>query len=289
MPYLFRLSRLVVSAALLLALTSTATAQSVDRAVDKGIAAYNDLEYEKAAKLLAKALANPKDGSAEKVKEGFQTLALSYLALKKHAEVKKTFLRLLEFDDSYELPATVSEEAFKIFEEAQAEIEARQQKPDPVKLSLEHSVTPTTPSPGSAIDFTVTLSTEAPIETMTLHHRVRGTESFSSVRGARDGAAFKLTLSGAFVKAPGVEYYIVAEDKSGAVWASIASETEPLALLTEAIVAPTGSPFYKKWWFWTAVGGTVATAVVLGLVLSSGSDTGSNVTISVNPPPMAAR
>lgn len=38
-----------------------------------------------------------------------------------------------------------------------------------------------------------------------------------------------------------------------------------------------GRPVYKRWWFWTAVGGVVALGVVAAVVLASGSSTWNNV------------
>jgi hypothetical protein len=47
----------------------------------------------------------------------------------------------------------------------------------------------------------------------------------------------------------------------------------------ESDTTETGSPFYKKWWFWTGVGAVVAAGVVTAVALSSGKGS-SNVPAS---------
>ncbi|NOZ88003.1 MAG: tetratricopeptide repeat protein [Deltaproteobacteria bacterium] len=85
-----------------------------------------------------------------------------------------------------------------------------------------------------------------------------------------------------------IYYYIEVTDENDNVLATVGSEDSPMSF---RIVSPKPveqeTPYWKKWWFWTAVGGGAAVSITLGLVLGltlGGHDTGSaNVQINLQP------
>jgi tetratricopeptide (TPR) repeat protein len=294
-----------------------------NRELKKGIAAYRDLEYERAIKLLKTALKKKLDKDNQV--DAHRYIALSYLALGKKDEAREAIKNLLEIDPQYALPATESPVALELFEEekkaisgakpepdrtARPEKPARPDKAEPVTPPpaptppadttpslaspvLEATLDPASPGPGSAVTVTLmVLPADLPIEAVVVHHRVRGKGTgYSTVRAELEGGGrWKAVIPGAFVEAPGMEYYAVAQDEDASARARLGSESEPQLIAVGEDSAPTGAPFYSRWWFWATVGGVLLAGAAVGVVVATGGDDGGGgetgfIDVTIVPPP----
>jgi tetratricopeptide (TPR) repeat protein len=281
-----RVLGLVVGVALWSCLATDAAAQSGDAEIDKGIALYNDLEYEQAATVLAKAVANRALDTRQKT-EGYKTLALSYVAMGKDDDARAAFRALLQADPRFELPRTENPKALDLFSDVKSSMAVAA----PAAAVRVTQASPMNPTRGGAITVSVVVTDEAKAHaSVVLHHRVRGQRSFSSIKASRaPSGRYSAVIPGAFVDAPGVEYYVVAVDAKGEAVASTGSDDEPLLLDVREEGETSGAAFYTKWWFWGGVAGTVVAGAALGFVLLSGDEGGSdpatvNVTVNYMPP-----
>lgn len=259
-----------------------AVAETGNPDIDAAIALYEDLEYEQAAAALEIALA--KQGlSKQEATEGYRYLALSYLALGDEAKARDAFGRLLDVDPRYELPRTENPRAIDLFDEVKAA------RPPPPAVTLTSSPSPERPKPGSAITFAIALDGDvAKAVHVHVYHRTRGQKSYSVVSAELIEGQWTATISGAFVAAPAIEYYVVAEGgKTDGVIGSEGSADTPLVL----IVAGSGgaAPIYAKWWFWAGVGGVLVAGAAAALILGADGGTAPNdfvdVTITVGTGP----
>lgn len=252
--------------------------------IARGIALYNDLEYEKAITVLEKALEDP-PGDTDETVEGYKTLALSYMALGQEEKALETFKQLLQIKADYQLPKTLSKQARSLFDKARAAIP----KPEPPpSLTLSHRIEPLHPKPGAAVSMKVQVSNDDQDlhRRVVVFHRTRGSSDYSSVWAeptSTDGE-YTVTISGAAVAAPALEYYLAAVDETGGVVAELGSKSEPLALVIGKESAG-ATPIYGKWWFWAGLGGAVVAGIVIATTVG-GDDggAGASVTITVNPP-----
>jgi tetratricopeptide (TPR) repeat protein len=254
--------------------------------IDRGIAQYNDLEYEQAIKTLEVALETPSEDKA-KIVEGYKALALSYLALGKDDKTLEAFSKLLAIDPSYEFPATLSQQALALFNKARSALP--KDPPAALEVKLDHEVDPLEPRPGAAISMTIAVTSDPDQRhrRVVVFHRTRGSSDFSSVWAvpAAETDKYSVTVSGSQVAGPAFEYYVVAVDESGAVVGELGSKTAPLALVISKSRGGAATPIYGKWWFWAGLGGAVVAGIVIATTVA-GDDAagGASVTVTVNPP-----
>jgi len=269
-----------LAAALLLAVAAPARAQSGNPAIDKGVALYKDLEYEKAITALDAALATPGLATGE-ITTGELYLALSHLALRHEEPARAAFRALLDADRDFVLPESVSQTARDLFDDVK-----RSLPPPPAPAEVSATAAPASPREGATVTVSARVTDPAGRDTrVIIHHRVRGQSGYSTITAQRAGDGWSAAISGAFVKAPAVEYWVAAVDASGAEVATAGSAEAPLVL----VVGSTGkgaTPVWGKWWFWAGTGVVVA-GVVGGALLLSGGGSSSNdatVIITVDPP-----
>jgi hypothetical protein len=268
----------------LLALSGTSQAQPADAEITRGIDLYLDLEYEDAVRVLSEALAEP-GGDADRRIEGYQYLALSHLALRHEAEAREAFRQLLELDRRFRMPTTVSQTARDLLEEVRRSLPP--EVIDPVippsaTAQMSQTASPREPRAGTPIAISIILMDPAGTHSdVQVHHRVRGQQRYSAVTAMRVGQGrYAADVSGMFVAAPAVEYYVVALDKDGAVVASEGSAAEPLAIPVGSTAAA-AAPVYKKWWFWAGVSTAVLAGAVGVLVLTGDDGPGSDATVTI--------
>lgn len=263
-----------------------AQAQTGNSDIDRGIALYDDLEYEQAAEVLAAALAQP-GLSVQELVEGYRVLALCYVALDRDDEARAAFKKLLEADPSYVLPRTESPKALDLFDEV------KQSMPPPEgAVRMTQSVTPSTPRRGQPLLVAIAVIDQGGRHArVTVYHRVKGQRSYSSIKAQASGAGrYSATISGAFVEPPGVEYYVVAEAADGRALVGEGSAEEPLLVVVDKKGA-VAAPIYGKWWFWATIGGLLAAGTIVGLALAGGDPANPdpnatvNITIDYTPPP----
>jgi tetratricopeptide (TPR) repeat protein len=104
--------------ALLLPLAAHAAVDS--DLVKAGVAAYDELEYDKAIDLLHKALAESLTRDEKLVT--YRTLAFSHVALGDEASARERFKALLRVDPTIKLDRTISPRVRKVFDEARAQM-----------------------------------------------------------------------------------------------------------------------------------------------------------------------
>lgn len=286
-PMIQRFHTIAFTVLVVLLAAGSAIAQPADE-VARGIALYQDLEYEQAAEVLAAALEEPGLADDRRV-EGYQYLALSYLALRRESDAKGAFKQLLEIDRSFRLSTTFSQTARDLLEEARRALpppEVTGVDTPPATAQLSQTASPAQPREGTSVSVSIIVADPGDAhERVLVHHRVRGAKSYSTVTAMRTGQGrYAATIPGMFVAPPVIEYYVVAVDAEGAVIAAEGSEAEPLAIPVESPTAG-AAPVYKKWWFWTGIGAAVVagTVGVLALTGGDGPSPESTVTITVNP------
>jgi tetratricopeptide (TPR) repeat protein len=272
--------RILAAIALLLALAAApARAQSGNPDIDKGVALYKDLEYEKAIELLTRALAAPDLSREEKV-AGYQHLAMAHLALRQEPQARAAFRALLEADRDFILPADASQTAREVLDDVARSM------PKPVRAT---AGTDPAARAGAALTVTVQVTDAGGRDArLIVHHRVRGGKSWSTVTGARGPAAWTATIPGAFVAAPAIEYWVQVVDAAGAELTTAGSAAAPLVAPIGDRPAGGGGSVLGKWWFWTGAGAVVVAGVVGGILLFGGDDGGggdATVIITVEPPP----
>jgi tetratricopeptide (TPR) repeat protein len=258
-------------------LARLAWAETGNAEIDAAIAQYDDLEYQKAADALEKALVKPNLTKQELV-EGYRVLGLSYVALGKDEPARTAFKKLLAADPTFQLARTENPHALDLFDEVKAQL------PVAPALQVTAAVSPTRPRAGGTIAITVALAGDASgVKQIVVHHRVQGAKEFSTVTAAHDGAGFSATIPGTFVAAPAIEYFVTAEGDDGVVLTAQGSVAAPLVVTVEA-GGRHAKPVYARWWFWGGIGAVAAGSIAAFLLLggSHSTSTDSTVTITVN-------
>jgi tetratricopeptide (TPR) repeat protein len=252
---------------LLLGLLSRPAAAAVESPeVLAGIAAYNAMEYDKAIEALQRGLRETL--TREEKVAAYQTLAFCHVAVGKKADAIVDFEAVLRIDDAFELDRTRSPLERAAFEEAKARVAMGQAEVREGALSLaalKPEITPAQPHAGQAVRLRVSYP-GGMADKLSLFYRTRGLGLYSRLLVPGDSAGrFEATLPGPRVQAPGLEYYLIALDESGASVARAGSLARPLQLG----VLEVRKPAYKRGWFWGLMSGLalagagVATAVVL--------------------------
>jgi hypothetical protein len=231
-----------------------------------GEAAFRDLEYDRAIEILQKAVRQTL--TREEKVAAYKTLALCHVAVDKKELAIVDFENVLRVDESFELDRTSSPRERAAFEEAKARVAMGQVETNRGARELTRlrpQVTPAQPRAGDAVHMRVYYP-GGMAEKLGLFYRTRGLGLYNRMQVGGDSAGhFELTVPGARVQAPGLEYYMVALDENGASVAKAGSLPRPLLLS----VTELHKPVFKRGWFWGVIGGLalagagVATAVVL--------------------------
>jgi hypothetical protein len=257
--------------------------------VKQGIAAYNELEYQRSISLLQQALRETLTRD-EKVAT-FQTLAFDHVALEQREAALADFANLLRVNPSFELDRTISPRVRVVFEEAKARVATSGGGPveeDPALLKLPSLEPETSWAGGGAhakdgrpVDVRVGLAGGVAVRGE-LFYRTRGTMVYSKLSALVDaGGAFAVTVPGMDVHGPGLEYYLVLLDAAGVSVARAGSLGAPIDVTVDGGKVPV----YKRGWFWgivvgaAVVGAGVATAVALTAKPGVSSDTPATVVI----------
>jgi len=266
-----------LSSVLLLAASAEAAIES--DLVKQGIAAYDDLDYQKSIDLLNKALAETLT-KEEKVAT-YKTLGFAHVAVDKPDEAQKDFEQLLTVDASFQMDRTVSPRVRVVFEKAQARIATTGLPTSEGRSGIRPELSPRAPREGQPIAIRVAYP-GGMASRMILFHRTRGQNRFSQVEARPVGAGglFQTTVPGIGVLPPAFEYYINLVDESGAGVASAGTLGRPLAV--DVIAKP--RPVYTKGWFWGVIGGVAVAGVVAGVLAATlpthiGPDTPATLTI----------
>jgi hypothetical protein len=245
--------------------------------VRSGMAAYNDLDFQKSIDLLKKAL-NESLTKEEKVAT-YKTMAFAHVALGKTADAQTDFENLLQVDPSFQLDRTISPRVRTAFEAAQTKVA--------VFVGVENKAI----TPGLRVEaprqgkYGQPVSLRASyaggmVQKMELFYRTRGQNKFNRLEVRGTTGVFQATVPGMQVQAPALEYYLTLVDEIGATAAVAGSLGRPLGI---DVPAPP-KPLYTKGWFWGVIGGVAAAGVVAGVLAATlpnhiGPDSPATLTI----------
>lgn len=239
--------------------------------VRAGVAAYDALEYERAIALLDAVLGTAQAESLTREEKilVLRTMALAQFALGHEPETRAAFERLLRVDPGHQLDRRLAPRLRVLLEETRAKLATQPVVPPPPPglKAVEVLTVPALGRAGQPISLRVAgAGHDAPM--LTLYHRSAAAGAFSRIEAHRAPAGgYEVSVPGALVHAPTVEYYLVLLDSGGAPVAGAGSLADPVRIPISA--AP--RPLYKKAWFWGTVGGVVAAgalAAVLGVTLT---------------------
>jgi tetratricopeptide (TPR) repeat protein len=225
--------------------------------VQQGVIAYNDLEYPQAIKLLSQALQETLTLQEKRVT--YITLAFSYFALNQPEETITAFENLLRVDERFEPDRTIAPRARALFEKARARLATGKSAGGSAPATmptLSPTVTPVPATEGQPVEVRVRYPGGA-AQKIDVFYRTRGQARFSELVAPLDGrGGAALTVPGMSVRAPALEYYLLALDDTGASVARAGSLAQPLPI--DVLVRR--KPVYKRGWFW----GTIAAVLVAG-------------------------
>ena len=270
-------------------MAATARAEIESDLVRQGMAAYEELDYQKSVDLLDRARAETL--TREEKVATWKTLAFAHAALDQTAEAREAFEQLLTVDKTFELDRTISPRVRTIFDQARESWQARQPRTDanagrPAVLKLDTD--PVRPVAGTPVTVAVSESPpraehfEVMYRTPDPHAAPGSKTSWSRVEGRPVGdGGYAALIPGLAVAVPTLEYYAQARDTAGVIVGVNGSEGEPLSL---EVLAPPPRPVYKRPWFWGVVVGAVAvvgagTATAIALTSRPGPTTPATVVI----------
>src|SRR4051812_33246396 len=234
--------RLLAIALTLLLAAGGAQAAVESDLVRTGMAAYDDLDFQKSVELLNRAL--HESLTKEEKTATYKTLAFAYVALNRTAEAETAFENLLRVEPAFQLDRTISPRVRKAFEAAQTRvamvgIEDRTMTPG---MNLE---APRQIKQGKPVGVRVTYP-GGMASKMALFYRTRGQSKFSRIEARGAGGVFQAMVPGMQVAAPALEYYVTLVDDFDVGAASAGSLGRPLAVEVQGIK----TPIYKRGAFW---------------------------------------
>jgi tetratricopeptide (TPR) repeat protein len=264
----------LVAALLLLAAAAHAATEIESELVQKGVAAYENLDFPLAIDTLNRALGESLTRNEKIV--AYKTLGFAYSAVGRTDDALGAFTHLLRLDGNAELDRSVAPRVRAIFEEARTQVATGHggSAEGTALPTLHPEVAPAHPTEGQALMITVVHPGGLARE-LHLFHRVRGEESYSEIKVPAQGDRFSLTIPGTAVHAPALEYYLTAVNDEKVAMARAGTLAAPLTV----DVAPLPKrASHRKALVWGLVGagavlvaGGVATALALTLGRPNGS------------------
>ncbi len=255
-----RFHRPLICVALVAALCAPARGEIESDLVKQGVAAYDNLDYQKAIELLNKALAETL--TREEKVATYRTLAFSHVALGETEAARGDFENLLRADPSTQLDRRVSPRVRAVFEEARAALATRTTRTEEKKLpELTPEFRPPKPRGGEPVVVSAYYPGGVAV-TLQVFYRTRGQATFNKIAGEGALGRFEVTIPGLAVEAPAIEYYAVALDDNGAAVAGAGSLAQPLAL----DVGERPRPVYKSGVLWGILGGVAVAGAVAGVL-----------------------
>jgi hypothetical protein len=261
--------------AALLATASAAHADVDSPLVKKGLAAYAELDFAKAADLLEQA--RGESLTREEKLVTYRTLGMAYVALGKLDEAKKDFRLLLRVDPSTTLDRSVAPKVRAVFEDAKSEAATSGKALAPALPSLTPQLEPLSAHEGRPISVRVDYPGGV-ARKMTVFYRKGGDPSYSrlTVEGDPSGR-FEANVPGMAVVPPSLEYHIVLLDDAGGEIAAAGTLGQPITVA----VTRKKTPVYAKGWFWGVLGGVAAAgAIAAGLAVGLPRNNASAVTVN---------
>lgn len=250
--------------------------------LDQGRALYEDARYEESIQTLSAAMLRP-DGTDEDKRLIYQYLAFDYIVLGRKDEAESATRALFVLDPAFELPAKESPRLREFFVASKQKWEA-DGKPGLVEKTVPPAPVVVRHTAPAQVDenktFDVRGSLDDPDHRVThvrLYVRAGTKGRFETRQTSMAAAAFSATVPGVLVKAPIIEYYFEAFDRSGLPVASRGDAGQPLRIAVKEKS--------KGWIAPVAIGsGVLGAAAVFGILALAGVFSSSSAPPN-NPPP----
>jgi len=230
---------------------------------------FEDQQYEESIQTLSAALLRPGSSEAEKV-ETYRLLAYNYIILKRTEEADAAVRGILVLNEKFSLPPTESPR-FRDFFDATRMKWSDEGKPGMVTVGvpvaqdkpihMQHASPAQTPAKETFKLVGTIDDPDGRVRGVQLAYRTGSTGKFVTVAGTYSLGQFRTQIPGVAVKAPLIEYYLQAVDKSGLPLTSRGDAAAPLRVVVPSNGALT-SPF-----FWVPVGVVVVGGAILTAVL----------------------
>lgn len=246
--------------------TAPATAKSL---LERGRALYDDQLYEESVQTLSAALLRP-DGSEDDKRAVYQYLAYDYIVLGRKDEAEAATRALFVLDPAFELPARESPRLREFFAASKQRWEADgkpglvEKTTPPAPVVMRHSA-PAQIAEKKSYDVRGTLDDpDHRVTHVKLFVRSGTKGRFESRPAAATATSFSATLPGPIVKAPIVEYYFEAFDRTGLPVASRGDAGLPLRV---AVKESGGAGWVAP----VAIGsGVLGAAAIVGIMALAG-------------------
>lgn len=249
---------------LFLALAAFLNAQQANASVlmARAKSAYAEADYANAAATLDEIVARA-DLLERDRKEALLMLGFSHVALGHEEAARRRFRDLVRMDNGYVLPPGTSPKLRAMFEEARLEV-----RNAPKLEALAPILSPAAAGDKVRLRFKGSNVREGHVPV--LIWRFVGAGAFNERPLATQSGELTTQVTVDSPKRLELEYYAEVRDRNNQVLGSSGTTQKPYRYQLpnyQPLAGPT--PFYKKWWFWTAIGavaaGSAATATYLVL------------------------
>ena len=249
-----------------------AHAQEANPLIQQGISQYNELEYETSVNTLSAALIRPGNSNENKITI-YHYLGLNYLILGREAEADGAFRSLLAIDENWTLDqVSTSPKVLEFFDATKQQwiADGKPGMEQAIKVSTVKIVHKLPDKGVKDEDNYLKIELENPEKIpvkVAVFYRKSSDEKFNQTFANISGyskdmqrVVYMVTIPGADVQPPSVEYFIEARSTKGEVLNSKGEESAPMRIP----VPEEGKK--KKTLMWGLIGGLGA-AVIVGLVV----------------------
>ena len=236
--------------------------------IAKGQLQFDEQQYEESIQTLSAALLRPSNTQAQKV-EIYRLLALNYITLGRKDEAENAVRGLLVQQPDYEIPAKESPRFRDFFAQARTKWEAEGRpgitKDEPtLKPAVLRHGSPAQVEAGANLELRARLEDpDGRVGSVKLFYRNGSKGDFTEAKASASGDSVVVSIPGAAIKPPLVDYYFEVLDGGGAVIASRGDASSPLRI---AVPEPS-----KGWVLPVAIGGGVlGAAAIVGVLALAG-------------------
>ncbi len=252
--------------------------------VDQGIQFYYEGRYQRAMKLLKKAL---RSGGLDETRilGALQYQAFCQVALGNPTGARKTFERLLDRKPDFRLPAGTAPKITGLFNEVK-KLKAPPEPPPPPALS---HTPPGEAEAGKAVELVAQAAPMPRGGQLVIRYRYQAQGPFSrQIMSPGQGDQYRATLPAPMgEQATELSYYLYLVDGDGRRLTSMGSEAQPIQV-PYAVPAPPPEEEDEgisiHWWIWPVVGAVaLGTGLALGLTLSDSKAETGTARITIQP------
>jgi len=245
----------------------------------QGIEAYETMEFDRAMELLD--LAGQEEGIRPEESATIRKYrAFVLIARGERTQARNEFLEALRENPSLRLdPLLRSDGILDVFRAARALFDAERARSDREAPVISAAAPAEAAVAGASVRVTVRIRDNGRVASAELYFRDSDNVEFRSVpMDALEEDLFHAWIPETFVRAPVLEYYILAGDDAGNLSYEGTRQAPLSATVKQGVVT---RPWYKKWWVWTIAAVVVAGGVAGGVVAGT-SDRRPAAPASVN-------